>query len=149
MHFRYFLGPESDMSYLLPETAACALCGNVVRCFRLSSATCPELTDERKEAAIGCYFCLRGGRFQFWHDTEIGLLDEHGLTHFYNHHQPPPADFPTSALAELRRTPQIVTWQQEVWLTCCNDFMAYIGTWGPKDFYAHAPAEMGEPYFSR
>jgi uncharacterized protein CbrC (UPF0167 family) len=105
------------------------------------------LSDAEKETAVGCFTCLRQGRFEFWHDTEIGLLDENGLTHFYNHNKPPPPDFPETALVELRRTPQIVTWQQELWLTHCNDFMAYLRTWEPKDFYAHAPDSDGRSLF--
>jgi uncharacterized protein CbrC (UPF0167 family) len=75
------------------------------------------------------------------------MLDENGLTHVYNHNQPPPPDFPASALVELGRTPQIITWQQELWLTHCKDFMAYIGTWEPKDFYANAPGGDGRGLF--
>ena len=65
----------------------------------------------------------------------------------YNHNKTPPFDFPTAALIELRRTPQIVTWQQELWLIHCNDFMAYIDTWQPKDFYAHADDGNGRALF--
>jgi uncharacterized protein CbrC (UPF0167 family) len=96
---------------------------------------------------MGCLSCLRAGRFEFWHDTEFGLLDQNGLSHFYNHHKPPPAEFPPAALVELRRTPQIVTWQQEIWLAHCNDFMAYLGTWEPADFYANAPDGDGPALF--
>jgi uncharacterized protein CbrC (UPF0167 family) len=95
----------------------------------------------------GCFDCLRKGRFQFWHDTEIGLLDERGLSQFYEHHAPPPPDFPRAALTELRRTPQIVTWQQELWLCHCNDFMAYLGTREPDDFASNAPGGDGRSLF--
>jgi hypothetical protein len=113
----------------------------------LEYALCAELSHEQKKSALGCFGCLRAGRFEFWHDTEIGVLDENGLTHVYNHNQPPPVDFPASALVGLRRTPQIVTWQQEVWLTHCNDFMVYLGTWEPKDFYANSPGGDGRALF--
>ena len=43
--------------------------------------------------------------------------------------------------------PQIVTWQQELWLTHCNDFMAYIGTWEPRDFYANTLGGDGRALF--
>ncbi|MFL5331408.1 MAG: CbrC family protein [Gemmataceae bacterium] len=137
--FRYFCGPLHDMSDLVERDVACSLCGQPGRCFRLEHALCPSIALDAKETGVGCFDCLRQGRFEFWHDTDIGLLDENGLTHVYNHNQSPPPDFPASALVELRRTPQIVTCQQELWLTHCNDFMAYIGTWDREDFYAHAP----------
>jgi uncharacterized protein CbrC (UPF0167 family) len=65
----------------------------------------------------------------------------------YNHNQPPPPGFPDEPLVELRRTPQIITWQQELWLTHCNDFMAYIGTWEPNDFYTNDPGGDGRALF--
>src|SRR5215831_13711048 len=96
--FRYFCGPQHEMSALVEGDASCSLCGQRSRCFRLEYALCTSLASDAKESAIGCFECLRKGRFEFWHDTEIGLLDENGLTHVYNHNQPPPPDFPQSAL---------------------------------------------------
>jgi uncharacterized protein CbrC (UPF0167 family) len=135
--FRYFCGPQNEMSFLVEGDSSCSLCGERGPAFQLKYAHCPSLAADTKGSALGCFACLQEGRFEFWHDTEIGMLNENGLTHEYKHNQLP--DFPRSALVELRRTPQIVTWQQELWLTHCNDFMAYIGTWEPKDFYANAP----------
>jgi uncharacterized protein CbrC (UPF0167 family) len=140
--FRYFCGPQHDMSALVEGDATCSLCGQRGRCFRLEYSLCPSLAPEAKESGVGCFECLRQGRFEFWHDTDIGQLDENGLTHVHNHDESPAA-----ALVELRRTPQIVTWQQELWLTHCNDFMAYLGTWEPKDFYANDPEGDGRALF--
>jgi uncharacterized protein CbrC (UPF0167 family) len=147
MKFHYFCGPQDDMASLAKGDTRCSLCGGPGPCFRLQFAICDELSEVEKEPAVGCFSCLRGGRFEFWHDTEFGLLDKNGLTHVYKHNQPPPADFPASALIELRRTPQTVTWQQELWLTHCNDFMANLGTWEPKDFYANALNGDGRALF--
>jgi hypothetical protein len=77
--FRYFAGPQQDMAALSRSETACSLCGEVGPCFQLEFALCPKLVDEQKKSALGCFSCLRGGRFEFWHDTEIGLLDENGL----------------------------------------------------------------------
>ena len=145
--FRYFLGPVHEMSDLVDGDAVCSLCGRTRRCFRLESALCSTLAADARGSAVGCIECLQQGRFEFWHDTEIGVLDENGLTHVYKHNQPPPEDFPPSALIELRRTPQIVTWQQELWLAHCNDFMAYIGTWEPRDFHANTVGGDGRLLF--
>jgi uncharacterized protein CbrC (UPF0167 family) len=128
MKFHYFSGPRDDMAGLASDGAPCSLCEGPGPCFHLELALCDSLSKKEKGSAFGCFSCLREGRFEFWHDTEFGLLDKNGLTHVYNHNQIPPADLPPSALVELRRTPQIVTWQQELWLTHCNDFMAYLGT---------------------
>ena len=147
MEFRYFHGPHQDMAYLKGEEASCSLCGTFGPCFALRYAIGPGLPEADKETAVGCLSCLRTGRFEFWHDTEAGLLDERGLSHDHNLHPLTPPDFPEAALVELRRTPQIVTWQQELWLTHCGDFMAYLGTWEPRDFYDRAPDGDGRALF--
>jgi uncharacterized protein CbrC (UPF0167 family) len=59
----------------------------------------------------------------------------------------PPPDFPESAIIELRATPRISTWQQEFWLVHCKDFMAYIGTWEPKDFSRNSTEGDGRALF--
>jgi hypothetical protein len=147
MNFKYFQGPREDMAEFCLEPEVCSLCNSLGECFRLESAICPALSDTKRTAAHGCYSCLKAGRFEFWHDTDIGVLDSDGLTGVYNHNKRPPPAFPQAALLELRRTPQILTWQQELWLTHCNDFMAYLGTWEPKDFYVHAPDGDGRSLF--
>jgi uncharacterized protein CbrC (UPF0167 family) len=147
MEFKYFQGPIEDMGDLSREEKSCVFCSSSGRGFELQYATCDALTDDQKKQAFGCASCLKKGRFEFWHDTEIGLLDENGLRHVYRHNKRPPDDFPPMSLIELRKTPQIVTWQQELWLTHCNDFMAYIGTWEPGDFTTNAPDGDGKSLF--
>jgi len=132
--FDYFQASTEEMANLLAEERECSFCGNTSLCFKLDNA-------------LGCLACLKAGRFEFWHDTEIGVLDEDGLTQVYKHNRMPSPDFLKSALVALRRTPQILTWQQELWLTHCNDFMVYIGTWEPKDFYQHSPTGDGRALF--
>jgi uncharacterized protein CbrC (UPF0167 family) len=143
--FNYFQGPLEDMAHLVKGEHECSLCGRIAACFELDFAICGEMGE--KEGRLGCVECLNRGRFEFWHDTDIGLLDENGLAKVYNHNRTPPPDFPESAKVELRRTPRIVTWQQELWLTHCNDFMAYQGTWEPKDFYRLSPTGDGRALF--
>jgi uncharacterized protein CbrC (UPF0167 family) len=147
MHFEYFAGPIDEMSGLSAYERTCSLCGAQSLCFDLQFAICPELPEVKKESAVGCPACLRLGRFEFWHDTEIGLLDEVGLTHVYKHNKKPPAGFPEAALVALRRTPQFASWQQGIWLAHCDDFMRYIGTWEPPDFYRMAKDGDGRKLF--
>lgn len=135
------------MSGLSEENVKCSLCGAIGKCFDLSFSICSELTDSQKESAVGCESCLSEGRFEFWHDTEIGVLDETGLHHVYKHNKEPPVTFQMNSLSELRRTPQFITWQQELWLTHCDDFMAYVGTWKPKDFYEQSATGDGRALF--
>jgi len=145
--FHYFLGPAKEMAGWSDQVVHCWYCGQEHAGFRLDDASCRDLTERERAGKFGCMDCLRQGRFEFWHDTDIGLLDEEGLTHVYKHNGPPPDGFPVESLVGLRRTPQIVTWQQELWLTHCRDFMAYLGTWEPKDFVAHARDGNGRGLF--
>ena len=142
--FTYFQGPADDMAYLSEGDHKCDFCNCTVRCFSLDE------TDVPKDGAqYGCADCLRKGRFHFWHDTEVGLLTEKSPLprHVYKHNKSVPEGFNQAAFATLLRTPQIVTWQQEVWLTHCNDFMAYLGTWKPVDFHLQAKDNDGRKLF--
>lgn len=148
MKFRYFDGPIDQMGDLLEGTHRCSFCGQKNKmCFEIDYAITDKFSEDEKEGKFGCIYCLRNGEFEFWHDTEYGMLDEKGLTKVYNHNMgnPPPID--NDKLIELRRTPQIVTWQQELWLTHCNDFMTYKGTWEPADFYKNSKSGNGKELF--
>ncbi|MEO6852278.1 MAG: CbrC family protein, partial [Mucilaginibacter sp.] len=50
-------------------------------------------------------------------------------------------------LTEMRRTPQFISWQQELWLCHCDDFMIYKGTWEPNDFYKNSEDGDGRALF--
>jgi uncharacterized protein CbrC (UPF0167 family) len=145
MNFEYFQGPVSDMASLCKGEQTCGICKRVGPCFELGSAII--CSEEANEVGYGCMECLTKGKFEFWQDTEIGLLDEIGLTKIHNRNQQAPQNFPGAALVCLRRTPQIATWQQELWLVHCNDFMAYQGTWQPDDFYRNSPNSNGRELF--
>jgi len=136
------------MSQLLDGIHTCDICGRQHQsCFSLAYTLTQLFTDDEKESRNGCMNCLRDGKFEFWHDTEYGLLDEKGLRKFYNHNMDNPPPVSVDRLIELKRTPQIVTWQQELGLTHCNDFMIYKGTWDPSDFYRHSKNGDGRGLF--
>jgi uncharacterized protein CbrC (UPF0167 family) len=136
------------MGDLLEGQHKCSICNkDNEHCFDLEFSITNKFLHEEKEGKIGCYECLRKGEFEFWHDTEFGLLDENGLTKVYNHNSDNPPNIKEDTLKELRRTPQIITYQQEVWLTHCNDFMVYNGTWEPLDFYKNSPNGEGRDLF--
>jgi len=176
LKFRYFRAPESEMGFL-PGNRTCSLCGQSGRCFPLDGVNISELSEEERRGKIGCYDCLRQDRFGFSHDTEVGLITEDGLLHFDELDDtpkrvfvvatdgeavadsaplvhPPPPHVSEEAVAELRRTPGFSTWQEVTWPVHCNDFMAYLGIWGPEDFAEALPGagrqlffEMVDPFF--
>ncbi len=128
--FRYFQAPRAQMSGLARRDVTCSFCDVAGEGF----------TVDERTSKYGCFACLAQGRFGFFHDTEVGLLLGEGqLESFYDHNEPPPDGFSSRALIELYHTPQFVSIQQAVWLTHCDDFMAYIGTWLPRDFAAASP----------
>lgn len=137
----------AEMDSLCNGERECSLCGKRAECFELDFAICNELNESQRKGGVGCVYCLAKGRFEFWHDTEIGVLDENGLTKVYKHNREPPEGFSKEALVQLRRTPQFISWQQELWLTHCNDFMVYQGTWEPTDFNRNSPSGDGRSLF--
>lgn len=147
MTFKYFKGPFDQMAELFLEKYDCAICGKNDYCFDLEYATTSFFGQDDKEGKPGCYNCLREGRFEFWHDTEYGMLDENGLQKVYNSHMDNPPLISTDRLTELRRTPQIASIQQELWLTHCDDFMIFKGIWKPEDFYINSKDGDGRALF--
>lgn len=146
MEFRYFRGPEDDMG-LLPYIRTCSLCGQPSRCFDLTNLAVPGQAE--RQGKIGCYDCLRRGRFGFNHDTEVGMITEDGLVAYFEPSDEPRHVFVVAsdgeavaegmqlislpqpkisaeAAAELRRTPSFSTWQDIPWAVHCGDFMAYV-----------------------
>jgi uncharacterized protein CbrC (UPF0167 family) len=147
MIFKYFKGPIDEMSDLVIEHSVCSICGKTDHCFELDYTITNVFSDDEKDGKFGCYSCLKEGRFEFWHDTEFGMLDENGLSKVYKHNMDNPPLIAIEKLVELRRTPQIISWQQELWLTHCDDFMVYKGTWEPKDFYSNSKDGDGKALF--
>jgi uncharacterized protein CbrC (UPF0167 family) len=147
--FRYFLGPSSEMLHLAPSTVECAFCSKVGDGFDLDAAI-RVAHDERKNSSMfGCPECLLAGRFGFAHNTDVGTLGEAGLRREYPNHRAAPPAFRPDAVETLRRTPDVLRWQYEPWLTHCDDFMAYVGTWRPSDFVRNAPNGYGRSLFLR
>jgi len=170
IEFRYFRAPESEMSALMPGERICSLCGQSGRCFPLDYVISSELSEEERRGKIGCYDCLRRDRFGFMHGTEVGLITEEGILPHSEPDdlprrvfvvasdgeavadsaplvQPPNSRVTEAAVAELRRTPGFGTWQEIIWPVHCDDFMAYLGIWGPEDFDRAAPAGEGRQLF--
>jgi len=148
MKFKYFEGPLDEMGDLLEGSHICSFCETKNHfCFEIDYAITDKFSDDEKEGKIGCVDCLRKGEFEFWHDTEFGMLDRDGLTKVYNHNMDSPPAIDKEKLIELMRTPQIVTWQQELWLTHCDDFMTYKGTWEPNDFKKNSKNQDGRKLF--
>lgn len=78
MIFKYFKGPIDEMSDLVIEHSVYSICGKTDHCFELDYTITNVFSDDEKDGKFGCYSCLKKGRFEFWNDTEFGMLDENG-----------------------------------------------------------------------
>jgi hypothetical protein len=167
MEFRYFRAPRECMSDRIDGEMICSICGAVGNCFRIEYL--PNQPEVDTRGAVGCYDCLRFGRFEFTHYTEAGFLDHEGLLSWeapeekviavdptgnvvevsvIPAHDVAPPGFSAETLTELRRTPGFRTLQGgATWLCHCDDFMAYLGEWEPSDFHRHAPDGNGQALF--
>lgn len=147
------------MSRLLPGLRVCSLCGQTGRCFDLGFTLGTRLSEAEQAGKAGCLECLRQDRFGFSHDTEVGFFTEEGFLPLYEPDTspkqifvvsgsgeaakatapliyPPKPQVPEEAIAELKRTPEFLTFQDIPWPVHHNDFMAYLGIWGPEDVAA-------------
>lgn len=155
---------------LLPGILTCSLCGQPSRCFSLERRVISrELTEKERQGKIGCTDCLKRDRFGFGHVTEAGYIDEDGLmTYDIEEEQErvfvvaddgrttidggpfvplPQEDVSDEAVAELRQTPSFSTWQDFSWPVHHNDFMAYLGIWGPASFEPATGANSGRSLY--
>ena len=153
----------------LSGSRVCSLCGQLGHCFSLDRVISRELTEEERQGKIGCYDCLKRDRFGFSHRTEAGYVDEDGLMIYDIEEEqervfivagegqtaivggpfvPPPQEHVSDeAVIELRRTPCFSTWQDVDWPVHHNDFMAYLGIWGPEDFERSKASGSGRDLF--
>jgi len=63
MIFKYFKGPTDEMSDLVNDKSVCSICGKTDYCFALDYTITDVFIDEEKEEKLGCYTCLKEGRF--------------------------------------------------------------------------------------
>lgn len=168
--FCYFRGPEADMNSLLSGVRVCSLCGQANRCFDLNFTLGTGLTEVERAGKVGCLECLRQDRFGFSHDTEAGIFVDEGVLALYEpdtspqrvfvvseagdttaDHAPlvsaPKPHVPEEAIAELRRTLTFSTYQDIMWPVHHDDFMAYLGIWGPDDLMRLSPGDNGRSGF--
>ena len=153
MLFKYFRAPESEMLHLKPLMEECSLCGVQGRVFDLDAAEGTLWPDSERQSKVGCFNCLRAGRFGFGHDTAAGYLHEgrliatekeprrtfvvasDGIVRTGASVQPKVAFSATQeAILDLWRTPCFSTWNEVAWPIHCQEFMTFLGEWKPARF---------------
>lgn len=107
-YFRYHPDPIATGA-IKESTANCNCCGQSRGYVYTSSFYCPEKIDSL------CPWCIADGSAA---DKFDGLFCDDS----------PLADLDEKIILEVsRRTPGFDSWQQEVWLTCCNDACEFHG----------------------
>ncbi len=145
MRFRYFEGPRTEMRGALKTPEKCSYCG----------VTAADVFRSGERTPVGCYSCLRAGRFGFFQLTDAGYVDASGLRVEFEE-----ADrrieflrgangaitartilgrealttVTPEAAYELWRTPDFPTWNEVRWPVHCREFMTYLGEWKPAKF---------------
>jgi len=146
--FRYYRAPI-DQVFRLAATKACICCGRVRESSLLQNHSAQE--PDR----FVCLDCLSQKKHQVTsQDTELGIV-ENGILNVWDSKSDsfkpgrPPTTFRDDALQEICYTPMFEALQQCTYLTCCNDFMAYIGRWVPSDFMKRKPSDNGKSLFQQ
>lgn len=113
-----------------PQT--CYFCSEIKLSFDLEFAHVHNIERAETNGKFGCFRCLMENKFQFQHMTELGCLKSESQT------TPDIASIEEDSRLLLLNTPTYSTWQDERWLSHCNEFMTFIGEWHPPDFENHA-----------
>lgn len=87
-----------------------------------------------------CTGCLGQRRVAFRHSTETGAgITLQELSRLF-------PSISVERLEDFRVTPEFNANQEPFWLTHCNDFMDYIGTWGRDNFEQEAAKQAIKPH---
>jgi uncharacterized protein CbrC (UPF0167 family) len=145
----YFHGRLEEVRGICRDrTYKCDGCGRETLCF-VDSPTVwiPEEDVWRQVTIHSCCNCIASAGGCFWHETEIGSVDE--LGRFMQDCIPaePPDGYSVESLRALSRTPHYVSCQQDTWMVHCNDFMDFLGWWQPDDFRQHATDGNGRKLY--
>ena len=122
--FKYHPDPLSTGSFEEGEEKICPCCGNKSKVYYSSFPYCTE------DVEYICPTCISNGEAAKKFDAIfVNNAEWHGE----------PDKEKDDEL--FRRTPGYLSWQGEHWLSCCDDYCAYIGTVGTRELKAMYIAE--------
>lgn len=103
-----------ELDILQQEEKACQCCGKTVQEY-YTSMYC------QADVHCLCLACIASGTAAHTYDGDF-IQDAQG-----------PVSDPEKTKELFQRTPGYSSWQGEYWLTCCDDYCAYLGTVGTKE----------------
>ena len=131
--FKYHPDPLSTGSFEEGEEKICPCCGNKSKVYYSSFPYCTE------DVEYICPTCISNGEAAKKFDA---IFVNNAEWHGENDKEKDDELF--------RRTPGYLSWQGEHWLSCCDDYCAYMGTVGTRELKAMDIAdEVLEEYAQR
>ncbi|EHO84140.1 hypothetical protein HMPREF0380_01218 [Eubacterium infirmum F0142] len=114
--FKYHPDPLSTGSFEEGEEKICPCCGNKSKVYYSSFPYCTE------DAEYICPTCISNG--------EAAMKFEASFVQDAEWHGEPNKEKDDEL---FHRTPGYLSWQGEHWLSCCDDYCAYMGTVGTRE----------------
>ncbi len=166
LKFRYFraLAEETDFEPAR-EGETCMLCKEEVSYLYTVDGGLAIISGHIKKWDTVCLSCLKRWSYAFEHQVEGGYITKNGIiteSEKYPYLKETPSytkvllpleeqllSMEDHKINGLKHTPPFRAWQGAVWLTCCNDFMTFIGTWHHEDFVEHAPDGDAKKLFNK
>jgi len=121
--------------------------------FKYGKQECEQCKQERKLFTLNpnpyaspdwiCIECLTSIKIETTHNTDLGFVAPNlpeGIDDARKH-------VPEASYQEMIKTPPFLSIQGEQWLSHCNDFMDYIGTWEAPDFTEKSKDGNGKSLF--
>lgn len=131
--FKYHPDPLETGSFEEGEEKICPCCGNKSKVYYSSFPYCSENVE------YICPTCISNGEAARKFDAEfVQNAEWHGELDMEKNDE------------LFHRTPGYMSWQGEYWLSCCDDYCAYMGTVGTRELKAMDIAdEVIEEYVQR
>lgn len=131
--FKYHPDPLETGSFEEGEEKICPCCGNKSKVYYSSFPYCSE------DVEYICPTCISNGEAAMKFDAEfVQNAEWHGELDMEKNDE------------LFHRTPGYMSWQGEYWLSCCDDYCAYMGTVGTRELKAMDIAdEVIEEYVQR
>lgn len=114
--FRYHPNPLKTGAFEQGTPQICPCCGKTTTIYYATIPYC------RENVGYLCPECIASGK----------AAEKYNAKFVQNAEWAGPPD-PEKSDTLFRRTPGYISWQGENWLSCCNDYCAYLGTVGTKE----------------
>lgn len=165
LDLNYFKAPIADSYYEKYEACKCSICGARDTLLHKADASIELIHNEDISPQYLCIECLRNKKYAFAQEVEGGFITKDGIvtqsekykylksSSTYTTETLPLEEklltIDKNKIEDLKYTPPFRAWQGAYWLTCCADFMTFIGTWVHDDFVKFSPDGNAKKFFQK